>query len=151
MHYFLIALIIPAFMLTGCKDDNPEPAKGNYETLVSYMASQNMDLPALLDSWVIAPTLVSDGGIVDADAGYTIPGYHVLDIRGAADFNAGHIKGSHNVALGDVVAKATELGKDKPVLVVCYSGQTARTGLSLPSSVALATTSPKATLCEPLI
>ena len=125
MHYFLVAMVIPAIMLTGCKDDNPDPVKGNYETLVTYMAANNMDLPALLQGWVIAPTLVADGGIVDADAGYTIPGYHVIDIRGEDDFKAGHIKGSHNTTLTNIVSKAAELGKDKPILVVCYSGQTA--------------------------
>lgn len=128
MHYFLVAMVIPAIMLTGCKDDNPEPAKGNYETLVTYMAANSMDLPTLLEGWVVAPTLVADGGIVDADAGYTIPGYHVIDIRGEEDFNAGHIKGSHNTPLTNIVAKATELGTDKPILVVCYSGQTAGRG-----------------------
>jgi rhodanese-related sulfurtransferase len=129
MHYFLVAMVIPAIMLTGCKDDNPDPVTGNYETLVTYMAANNMDLPTLLTSWVIAPTLVADGGIVDADAGYTIPGYHVIDIRGEEDFKAGHIKGSHNTTLTNIVSKANELGKDKPILVVCYSGQTASRGV----------------------
>ena len=128
MHYFLIAMIIPAIMLTGCKDDDPEPNKVGYQELSDYMVANGLDLPDLLSSpnkWVTAPTLKADGGIVDADNGYTIPDYHVFDIRSSEDFAKGHIKGSINVKLTDVVTKANEVGKDKPVLVVCYSGQTA--------------------------
>lgn len=124
-NYLMIALLATAMVFTGCKDETSDPTVGNYQTLTNYMSANNLDLPALLSGWVIAPTLVADGGIVDADADYTIPGYHVFDIRGEADFNAGHVKGAINVALGDVLAKANEVGKDKPILVFCYSGQTA--------------------------
>jgi len=113
-------------MFTGCKDDPaPEPEKGDFSTLSSYMASNGLDLPDVLSSpskWVVAPNLIADGGIVDP-ADYSIPGYHVFDIRGTEDFNKGHIKESINVLLTDVVTKANEVGKDKPILVVCYSGQ----------------------------
>lgn len=130
MNYFLLMMLVPAIMFTGCKDDpdDPTPEKGDFKTLSSYMVDNGLDLPDLLASptkWVVAPTLVADGGIVDADNGYTIPGYYVFDIRGDEDFKAGHINGSMNVALKDVVTKANEVGKDKPILVVCYSGQTA--------------------------
>ncbi len=124
LNVFLLAIVLPALVLTGCKDDTTEPtAKGNFETLKTYMEANNMDLPTLLDGWVIAPAMVADGGIVEAD--YTIPAYNVFDIRSAEDFNAGHIKGAINVALTDVVTKAKELGTDKPYLIVCKTGQTA--------------------------
>jgi rhodanese-related sulfurtransferase len=130
MNYFLLMMLVPAIMFTGCKDDNddPAPAKGDYATLSAYMVSNGLDLPDLLGSptpWVVAPNLMSDNGIVDADNGYTIPGYHVFDIRSDENFKKGHIDGSINVPLTDVVTKANEVGKDKPILVVCYSGQTA--------------------------
>jgi rhodanese-related sulfurtransferase len=48
----------------------------------------------------------------------------VFDIRSADDFAKGHIKGSINVGLADVVDEAANYD-DKPILVVCYSGQTA--------------------------
>ena len=128
MNYFMIAMLASALMFTGCKDDPaPEPAKGDFSTLSSYMASNGLDLPDVLSSpskWVVAPEPIADGGIVDP-ADYSIPGYHVFDIRKLDDFNDGHIKASINVALADVVTKANEVGKDKPILVVCYSGQTA--------------------------
>jgi len=122
LSYFLLAAILPAFILTGCKKDDD---KGTFTTLANYMTSNDLDLPDLLDAWIIAPTLTADGGIVDSADGYSIPGYHVLDIRKAADFGNGHVKGAINVPLTDVLTKAAEVGKDKPILVICYSGQTA--------------------------
>ena len=128
-NVFLLAVILPAFVFTGCKDDtsdNPTP-KGNYKVLSDYMASNGYDLPDLLSTptnWIVAPTLMEKGGIVDPKD-YSIPGYYVFDIRSADDFAKGHIKGAMNVALGDVLTKAKEVGKDKPILVVCYTGQTA--------------------------
>lgn len=123
VSYLLLAAILPAFIFTGCNKEEDE--KGTFTTLANYMTANNMDLPDVLQSWVIAPKLTVDGGIVDSAAGYTIPGYHVFDIRAAADFDAGHVDGAHNIALTDVLTKAAEVGKDKPILVFCYSGQTA--------------------------
>lgn len=125
LNYFLILSLVPVLLLSSCKKDEEEtPAepKGTFADLKSYMEINNYDLPALLDGWVTAPKMVADGGFVEAD--YTIPSYHVFDIRGAEDFNAGHIKGSMNVPLGDVLTTAVDY-TDKPILVVCYSGQTA--------------------------
>jgi rhodanese-related sulfurtransferase len=128
ISYFLLAAILPAFILTGCKKDDD---KGTFTTLANYMTSNDLDLPDVLGSktdgtfWIVAPTLTDDGGIVDSSAGYTIPGFHVFDIRKAADFGNGHVNGAINVALTDVLAKAKEVGKDKPILVICYTGQTA--------------------------
>jgi len=124
LNFFLIAMIVPTLFLTSCKDKNDDPVvTGTYTDLQTYMATNGMDLPDLLSSWVIDPKPVADGGIVEADG--TIPTYHVFDIRGAADFALGHVKGAMNVALADVITKANEVGKDKPILVFCYTGQTA--------------------------
>lgn len=115
----MLAAILPAFIFSGCKK---EDEKGTFTTLANYMTSNNLDLPEVLTTptkWVVAPD-----GIVDT-TDYSIPGYHVFDIRKADDFKAGHIKGAVNVALTDVLTKAAEVGTDKPILVVCYSGQTA--------------------------
>lgn len=128
ISYLLLVAVLPAFIFTGCKDETVDPATANYQTLINYLTANGMDLPDLLNTpskWVVAPELTADGGIVDSAAGYTVPGYHVLDIRGGADFNAGHIPGSHNVLLADVITKANDLGNAQPYLIVCYSGQTA--------------------------
>ena len=122
-NYLMIILIVPVLVLSSCKKD-PTESKA-FEDFKNYMVVSNLDLPVLLDGWIVAPKLTTvTGGIVDSAAGYTIPSYYVFDIRGAADFNAGHIKGSKNVALADVVTTAANY-TDKPILVVCYTGQTA--------------------------
>ncbi len=126
--YFLVVILIPAFVLTGCKDDPaPAPVKGNFETLKTYMMANDLDLPTVLNQpskWVVAPELIAKGGIVDP-IDHSIPAYYVFDIRSAELFSAGHIKGAMNVALADVLTKANEVGNEKPILIVCKSGQTA--------------------------
>ncbi len=50
----------------------------------------------------------------------------ILDIRQAADYEKGHVKGAVNVPWGPDIAKSIDfLPTDKPVAVYCYSGQTA--------------------------
>lgn len=50
----------------------------------------------------------------------------VLDIRRAADYEAGHIKGAYNAPWGSAIADSLDfLPDDQPVYVYCYSGQTA--------------------------
>ncbi len=126
----MIAMLATVIVFTGCKDDDDDPApveKGNFATLSEYMVNNDLDLPTLLGTpskWVVAPELISKGGIVDP-TDHSIPGYHVFDIRSAEHFAQGHIKDAINVALTDVLTKAAEVGTDKPILMVCYSGQTA--------------------------
>lgn len=47
-----------------------------------------------------------------------------MDIRSAVDFDNGHIKGAVNVPLANILTAAPNAGT-KPILVVCYTGQTA--------------------------
>ncbi len=50
----------------------------------------------------------------------------VLDIRSAADYTKGHIKGAVNAPWGMAIAENLEnLPTDKQVMVYCYTGQTA--------------------------
>lgn len=124
MNYFLVTMLIPAFVLTSCKDKQVE--KGTYADLSSYMVANNLDLPALLDGWIIDPKLTSeDGGIVDP-TDFSIPDWTVFDIRSAADFALGHVKGSVNTTLGNILTEANAINNNEAkILVVCYSGQTA--------------------------
>ncbi len=124
ISYFLIVMLIPAFVLTGCKDEKVE--QGTFTDLSSYMIANGYDLPALLVGWVIDPKLTTeDGGIVDP-TDYSIPGWTVFDIRSAESFDEAHIKGSVNVALKDVVTTANAINDNTTkILVVCYTGQTA--------------------------
>ena len=50
----------------------------------------------------------------------------ILDIRRADAYAAGHIKGAVNVPWGPAIAKSIDfIPTDKPVMVYCYTGQTA--------------------------
>lgn len=127
-NFLRIAIIIalmPAVILTSCKKDKPAPNNDAYATLASYMTANSLDLTDMLHSgdWIIDAKLTTDGGIVDPTDN-SIPAYHVFDIRAVADFTAGHIKGAINVAMADVVTTAVNY-TDKPILVVCYTGQNA--------------------------
>ncbi len=49
----------------------------------------------------------------------------IVDVRSASEFGAGSLRNARNVPLEEVAARATELNKDKPVLVVCEAGRRA--------------------------
>ncbi len=122
----ILAMLILVSSLQSCKKDPPPAATNSYGILKDYMVANNLDLPALLTSWVVDPNGTSAAGIVD-DATSTVPGYTVFDIRSATDFATNHITGAKNIVLKDVITTAETLGvaKDAKILVVCYTGQTA--------------------------
>ncbi len=121
MNYAIILALVPTLLFTSCKKDPPPIVEtDHYAVMTSYMAANGLDLSDMIASgWVIAASAV-----VDADNGFTVPGYHVFDLRSATDYAAGHIPGAINVTLGNVVSSASSY-TDKPILVVCYTGQTA--------------------------
>jgi rhodanese-related sulfurtransferase len=51
----------------------------------------------------------------------------IIDWRSAADYDAKHIKGAINIALGDLVDKVEDgtIDMEKKIVNVCYTGQTA--------------------------
>jgi rhodanese-related sulfurtransferase/glyoxylase-like metal-dependent hydrolase (beta-lactamase superfamily II) len=68
----------------------------------------------------------------------TVDGLHariddvqVLDVRGRAEFDAGHIPGSVNVPYHDVTATPDGIDGDRPIAVVCSSGQRSAIAASL--------------------
>jgi len=55
----------------------------------------------------------------------------VIDLRGAAEFNAGHIAGATNVFVGTLLQNLAKVPKDKPVIIHCQGGDRAAIGYSL--------------------
>lgn len=49
----------------------------------------------------------------------------ILDIRSAADYAAGHLKGAVNIPFKEVVNYVDQLPLNQRIVVACYSGQTA--------------------------
>jgi hydroxyacylglutathione hydrolase len=55
----------------------------------------------------------------------------VVDLRGVAEYNAGHIKGADNVFVGTLPNNLDKISKDKKVLIHCQGGDRASIGYSL--------------------
>jgi rhodanese-related sulfurtransferase len=49
----------------------------------------------------------------------------VVDIRNAEDFGRGSLPNARNIPADAIAARAGELKKDRPVIVVCQTGRTA--------------------------
>ena len=120
LKLYVFILAISAFILTSCKKDMPVvEAVDHYAVMTQYMTDNSLDLSDLLSGWVIPAA-----SVVDLADDFSVPDYYVFDLRSAESFAAGHINGATNITLAGVVSAAA--GKtDKPILVVCYTGQTA--------------------------
>jgi rhodanese-related sulfurtransferase len=117
--YLLALMLIPAFVFTACKkSDDEEETFDAQKALTEYLVAQDMDINKILDGFVMMPP--EDGNVSDR---------HVIDIRSADDFGAGYIEGAVNVTLGNILTEAANA--TKPILVVCYTGQTATYAVSL--------------------
>ena len=57
----------------------------------------------------------------------------IIDLRAAADYKSGHIKGAKNSPLNDFAKEVEKYSgyKDKPVLIYCNSGNTASRAIRL--------------------
>ena len=119
--FFAIAVLNFVF-LSSCKEstENPAPAD-KFATLTQYMASNGLDLPDVLDGWIVAPPASVD------EAQAFIDSYFIIDIRSSGDYNAGHIPTAVNSTLAGILDAAKNA--TKPILVVCYTGQTAAHGV----------------------
>lgn len=70
-------------------------------------------------------------GIVDARTARALvaAGARVVDVRTAAEFDAGHLPGAINIPFEEVGRRAGEIGpKETPVLLYCRSGR--RSGIA---------------------
>ena len=68
------------------------------------------------------------GELVEAES----EDYTILSIRQAKDFDEGHIAGAINIPFGKgMQEQLAQLPKDKPIVVYCYTGQTASQTLAV--------------------
>lgn len=123
--YTLLLAFVASFTFTGCKYEETEctgTEPDAYATLTTHLKSINMDIDHVLKSangnkFVMFP---SDGDL---------SGKYILDIRSATAFASGHIDGAKNIAFSDILTEAAKA--DKPIVVVCVTGQTACYATSL--------------------
>lgn len=112
--------MIPLLVLTNCKKDSDDPqdptSTDSYQILADYLVANDMDLPDVTSGWIVpAPALEDVATFTDT--------YDIIDLRSAADYEAGHIQGAVNATLDNLLTVAA--GTTKPILMACYTGQTA--------------------------
>lgn len=123
--YTILIAFVATLSFTSCKKDEVPPSEEAvaYETLTTYLKSIDMDVNHVIKN------ANDQKFVMGAPADGDVSGKWVMDIRGVDDFAASHIAGAHNVKFSDILAAAD--GADKPILVVCYTGQTACYATSL--------------------
>ena len=114
VRYFLFLMVVLAVFVTGCSEDTTLPVDSG-SILRGYMVSEGLDLDDILTEWIIA----ASGVYPNQD------NYYIMDLRSAEHFTSGRIENSVNTTLGTVVADAAANTLDKPILLVCYTGQSA--------------------------
>lgn len=86
---------------------------------------------ALVSGGLLLWPLLRDGGaggsLTTLAATQLINSRHaqIVDLRAADEFAAGTVPNARNIPLADIGKRATELRKDRPVLLVCGQGRTA--------------------------
>jgi rhodanese-related sulfurtransferase len=128
--YLIGLLLIPTLFLTSCDrgDDVTQSSTPSFTLMKDYMTTNNLDLNNILTSPDGVKFVV--GAPDAADLNTFLAKYYIMDIRSATDFANGHIEGAINVAFSNILTDATNAGS-KPILVVCYTGQTACYGTAL--------------------
>ncbi|MFZ1517475.1 MAG: rhodanese-like domain-containing protein [Ignavibacteriaceae bacterium] len=124
--YYLLYLFIAAtfvFINVGCSEDEdpvtPPVTVNETEVLVKYLETAGFDY---INSSTSIITTATDVNALVADPTVTI-----LDIRTGTDYALGHIQGSVNVAVADLITyyKNNNLSSKSKVILTCYTGQTA--------------------------
>lgn len=59
----------------------------------------------------------------------TETGLALVDVRTAEEFAGGHLKGAKNIPLDRLTERSSELAKDRPVVLYCYSGSRSASAL----------------------
>lgn len=126
----MLAALISSLVFTSCKDNETVDAN-SFETMQTYMLDNHMDLGDIISYHPDENTAIKFVAGPPAEDALTdyLAKYHIIDIRSTTDYASGHLDGAVNIApvegdLSGVLTEATNAG-DKPILVVCYSGQQA--------------------------
>lgn len=104
-------------------------------TLTAGATTIDSDIQAAMDAYYNGLAAVADSKyknykISEADLKEMVDAkdasIYVLSVRGAKDYNKGHIEGASNIPFAKGMQEAfADLPKDKTIVVYCYTGQTA--------------------------
>ncbi len=131
---FLIGMMV--FSVVGCGKNEATPPPATEDPVTEDPAPVDEE-PALDPQEVLLeaakayfPAVANDNNMIpSADVKDMLDGnpnsVFILDIRSAEDFEAGHIPGAVHSAWGAVGEIMDRLPTNKPIVVACYTGQTA--------------------------
>lgn len=126
LSLLLIGLLLIPALFTSCdRGDDPTSdtvATPKFTLLKEYMVQNGYDINKILKNSDDEKFVV--GAPAEADLDAFLDKYYIMDIRQPDAFNSARIEGAVNVAFANILTEAPNAGT-KPILVVCYSGQTA--------------------------
>ncbi|MBN2185255.1 MAG: hypothetical protein JW746_08000 [Candidatus Krumholzibacteriota bacterium] len=114
VKWFTVLMVVTAVFFVGCSEDTTKPVDSG-SILRAYLDDNDLDLDNILTSWIIAA-----GDVYPDQADY-----YIMDLRAPEHFALGRIPGSVNTTLGTIVADAAANTDNDPILIVCYTGQSA--------------------------
>ncbi|MCU4177613.1 rhodanese-like domain-containing protein [Carboxylicivirga sp. N1Y90] len=126
-NYLMMVLVLSTVLFTSCKDDGDDVEVSHFSLMTEHMVSASLDLPNIIGSG--DTKFVTAAPATEAEITNWAAGWHIMDIRGANDFATGHITGAKNVPFTGILDEAAVA--TKPILIVCYSGQSACYATSL--------------------
>jgi rhodanese-related sulfurtransferase len=122
--FFIALFLAPTLFLTSCDkgDDTLIDATPSFTLMKDYAINNNLDINKILTN-VDGEKFVAGPPATAADVPAYIAKYTILDIRQPDAFKAGHIEGAKNITFANILTEAA--AATKPILMVCYTGQTA--------------------------
>ncbi len=130
--FVIVVLLIPTLFLTSCDRGDDIIGGGttasSFSLMKDYMLANNLDIDKVTVNGDGVKFVVGPPAEVDLPA--FLAKYYIIDIRANDAYTAGHIEGAKNVLFANILTEASNAG-GKPILVVCYSGQTACYATSL--------------------
>ncbi len=132
----VLFMAVLAFGLFGCGSGDPaapvEEAIEEIEEAVEEAVEEALDVDAIVEAAAKAyfAAVATDNNIMQsADIKDMLDGnpdsVFILDIRSGEDFEAGHIPGAYHSAWASVGDIMDRIPRNRPVVVTCYTGQTA--------------------------
>lgn len=127
----MLVLAIALAGITGCDKSSSEPEAVNEFDLVAavgdvYFSNYTTASGAGVNANIAAVFDILTDGDASNDP-------FIIDYRASTEYNEKHIKGAVNISLGNLVAKIEDgtVPKDKMILNVCYTGQSASAATAL--------------------
>jgi rhodanese-related sulfurtransferase len=114
----LFTLVLSVFSLSSCIETVETPEVDKFKVLTDYLKTNSLDLNDMSTNWVIDAAGLNAAGLSN---------HFIIDIRTAEDYAKGHIDGAVNSTLANILVTAKDAGT-KPIVVACYTGQTAAVG-----------------------